>query len=200
MIAGLDISDRNKNIDWDLLMGEDVNFVYFRATEEINEVDMMVEQNIERAKQYNVPFGVYHWLDPELHVGQQADNFLNVVDDFKGMLPPMVCLRVEAESVENISKNTHAFMRLLKQRTSSTPILYTSKEAWKFMKADNSWACDFPLWIDQPGTNWPLQLWPWAGWTFWQHAFDMKFPGITGEVGINWFNGNHNEIFEMVIH
>jgi len=199
MITGLDLSEKNGQIDWDLLTQEEVDFIYFKASEGVNQVDSMVKKNLKASRQNNILTGAYHWLHPELHVGQQADLFVSTVKDFNGMLSPLVCVQVNPNKSEDIIKNIQTFFRLLEQRLQIKPLVYISEKSWKLIQTESSWGCDYPLWIDQPGKMWPKQLWPWAGWTFWQYSYQARMPGISNEIGLNWFNGSREELAELLI-
>jgi len=199
MITGLDLSEKNGQIDWDLLTQEEVDFIYFKASEGVNQVDSMVKKNLKASRQNNIMTGAYHWLRPELHVGQQVDLFVSTVKDFNGMLSPLVCVQVNPNKSEDIIKNIQTFFRLLEQRLQIKPLVYISEKSWKLIQTESSWGCDYPLWIDQPGKTWPKQLWPWAGWTFWQYSYQARMPGISNEIGLNWFNGSREELAELLI-
>ena len=109
MISGIDLSDKNGSADWTLFGNGDVNFVYIKATEAIDSVDTLYTANVEKARQYGIPAGAYHWLHPSLHVGQQAEIFLNTVGNFKGMLPPVVCLETHRTSLSDMEQNVRTF-------------------------------------------------------------------------------------------
>lgn len=194
MISGIDLSDKNGKVDWLLLKGGEVSFVYLKATEAIDSVDAYFQENMRQARNLGIPAGAYHWLHPGIHVGQQADLFVKTVKDFKGLLPPVVCLETYQAPLKEIEKNTHAFLTLIEKKSGMRPIIYTSDSYWKTNYPQADWGCDYRLWIDKPGTTWPPQLWPWAGWTIWQYAHQARLPGIPLNAGINWFNGTREEL------
>ena len=199
MISGIDLSESNGRIDRDLISNEDVNFLFLRATEGLYTVDSQFSENITIANEKGIPVGAYHWLLPELHVGQQADLFFSTIKDFQCSLPPVVSIKLQAMNNEDLSKNVQTFMRLLEQKLHVKPIIYTSEKSWQIIQDTANWGCDYPLWIDQPGKLWPKQVWPWAGWAFWQHSYQASMPGIQNEVGMNWFNGSKEDLRNLIV-
>lgn len=199
MISGIDISDRNGAIDWQLIANGDVHFVYVRATEGIATIDKFFGENVRAAAKHRIPAGPYHWLHPGLHVGQQAELFISAVKNFQGLLPPVVCLETHTAPAEELTKNVKTFLRLLEQRIQIKPVIYTSQKYWQTSFQEAIWGSDYLLWLDQPGKIWPKQMWPWAGWTFWQYSYQSRMPGIHNDVGLNWFNGSQSELLKMVV-
>ena len=175
MITGIDLSEKNGEVEWNDFGFGDVQFVFIKATEAIDSVDRDFERNLLRSKELGIITGAYHWLHPRLHVGQQAELFINTVKSFKGLLPPIVCLETHHANLDENDKNVKTYLP----------------------KAE--WGCDYLLWLDNPGTIWPQQLWPWAGWTFWQYSYQARLPGIPTNLGLNYFNGSKTELQQMVI-
>ncbi len=199
MITGIDLSDKNGRVDWDLLDNGEIHFAYLKASEATDIVDSAFEKNRKSAHERGILAGAYHWLHPGLHVGKQADLFVEVVKNFKGMLPPVVCLETHKASLEETEKNIRAFLALLEQKIGMKPMLYTSDNYWKSYLPEAVWGCDYPLWLDKPGTIWPPQLFPWAGWTLWQYSYKTDLPGVPVNAGLNWFNGSYEELEAMVV-
>ncbi|NPV40216.1 MAG: hypothetical protein HPY72_02585 [Anaerolineae bacterium] len=199
MISGIDLSDKNGAVDWSQFGNNDVNFVYIKASEAIDSIDSMYETNIQKAGEFGILAGAYHWLHPDLHVGRQAELFLNTVGNFKGMLPPVVCLETYHTNLPAMDKSVRTFIELLRDGLGVNPVIYTSETYWKTYLSDSDWGCEYPLWLDKPGNSWPKQIWPWAGWTFWQFSYQARLPGIATNLGLNWFNGSITELKKMVI-
>ena len=199
MITGIDLSEKNGEVEWSKFGFGDVQFVFIKATEAIDGIDRDFSRNIERVKKSGITAGVYHWLHPHLHVGQQAELFLNTVKSFKGLLPPVVCLETHRSNLSEMEKNVKTFLDTVEQSLGVKPIIYTSDKYWKTNLPEAEWGCDYLLWLDKPGTIWPQQLWPWAGWTFWQYSYQARLPGIPTNLGLNYFNGSISELQQMVI-
>lgn len=199
MISGIDLSDKNGAVDWSQFGNNDVNFVYIKTSEAIDSIDSMYETNIQKAGESGILAGAYHWLHPDLHVGRQAELFLNTVGNFKGMLPPVVCLETYHTNLTAMDKSVRTFIELLRDGLGVNPVIYTSETYWNTYLSNSDWGCEYPLWLDKPGNSWPKQIWPWAGWTFWQYSYQARLPGIATNLGLNWFNGSITELKKMVI-
>ncbi len=199
MINGIDISEQNGNIDLAELNARDIRFVYIKTSEAIDSPDRCFSENLRAARKSGVLAGAYHWLHPRLHVGQQAEFFINTVGDFSGLLPPAVCLETHRAPRREIDRSIKAFLNIIEEEIGTKPVIYTSTDYWKKYMDGIDWACDYSLWLDQPGSNWPPQVFPWAGWTFWQYAYKARIPGIPAFLGLNWFNGAYEELESMII-
>lgn len=199
MISGIDLSDKNGAVDWSQFGNNDVNFVYIKTSEAIDSIDSMYETNVQKAGESGILAGAYHWLHPDLHVGRQAELFLNTVGNFKGMLPPVVCLETYHTNLTAMDKSVRTFIELLRDGLGVNPVIYTSETYWNTYLSNSDWGCEYPLWLDKPGNSWPKQIWPWAGWTFWQYSYQARLPGIATNLGLNWFNGSITELKKMVI-
>jgi lysozyme len=199
MITGIDLSEKNGEVHWNDFGFGDVNFAFIKATEAIDSVDRNFKYNLSEALQRGITVGAYHWLHPRLHVGQQAALFINTVKNFNGLLPPVVCLETHRSSLDEMEKNVLTFLNQIEQALNIKPIIYTSDTYWKTYLPQANWGCDYSLWFDKPGSLWPSQFWPWAGWTFWQYSYQARLPGITNTLGLNYFNGSKSELMQMVI-
>ena len=170
MLTGIDISEKNGKANWEEFGFGDICFAFIKASEALDSADRSFQTNHEKAMEKGMIVGAYHWLHPRLHVGQQAEYFLDTVKSFSGMLPPVVCLETHRAPIDEMERNVKTFLDLLEENTGQKAIIYTSAEFWKKYLPEADWGCDYVLWLDKPGSNWPSQLWPWAGWTFWQSS------------------------------
>ena len=199
MISGADISENNGSVNWQSFANHDIHFIFIKATEGLDKVDTFFETNLKQARQCDLAAGVYHWFHPRLHAGQQADLFIRSVKSFSGLLPPVVCLGTYFTDMSEMEKNILTFLRLLEKRIKAIPMIYTSEAYWRTYLSGADWGCDYPLWLDKPGSIWPAQVWPWAGWTFWQYSYQANLPGIPANLGLNWFNGEIDDLQQMVM-
>jgi lysozyme len=201
MVAGIDLSEKNGKFNWSLIGkgSEDIHFAFIKATEALDIIDSRFNENIKSAQESGILVGAYHWLCPGLHVGQQFELFSSTVKDFRGMLPPVVCLVAYQTPLEEMEINIKSFLILIEKKVGVKPIIFTSDTFWGTYLPKSDWGCNYPLWIDKPGAFWPPQLWPWAGWTFWQNSYQARLPGINANLGINLFNGTIKDLKNMII-
>jgi len=198
MVHGFDLSDINGEVEWEKIPAHQLPFVYLKASDGINNLDKRFNVNRQKAKANGILTGAYHWLNPKLNCKQQAEFFVNVVGNFSGELPPAVCLELYRTSINDMEKNVRLFIDTLVNFINRKPIIYTSIEYWTANLPKAHWACQYPLWIDAPGRKLPSQLYPWASWTFWQYSYKDLIPGVNGYIGVNRFNGNMEELQNLV--
>lgn len=199
MITGIDLTEKNGRVDWGTLATSGIKFAYLKASEALEKVDSAYHENLERARDYGILTGAYHWLHSDLHVGQQVELFIHTVKNFKGMLRPAVCLDIHNTVSDDKEKNIRSFLTLLEKKSGIKAVIYTSGEYWKAYLPDAAWGAQYPLWIDNPGATWPPQVWPWAGWTFWQYAYQANHPGMPVSPGLSRYNGSIWELEAMLV-
>ena len=198
MIAGFDISTKNGNVGWDKVPTSMLKFVYIKSGEGLYNEDPHYAVNFQNAKKKGLLVGAYHWLNPKFDCKQQAEKFAKTVGSFNSMLPPVVCLELHRTKVTEMERNVHLFIDTLTGLSGRKVMIYTSLEYWKANLAEAEWADTSYLWIDHPGKIYPPQVYPWAGWTFWQSSYQSVIPGINGITGLNWFNGRMKDLLALI--
>lgn len=198
MIAGFDISTKNGNLVWDNIPQAMGKFVYIKSGEGLYNEDPFYKINYQDAHKRKYLVGAYHWLDPKFDCKKQAENFVKTVGSFKGMLPPVVCLDLYHTVQPELERNVRLFIDTLVDLTGRRTMIYTSPEYWETNFSEVEWATSSLLWIDYPGNLYPPQIYPWAGWTFWQSSYQALLPGVQNMVGFNWFNGTLKDLLALV--
>lgn len=198
MIAGFDISTKNGNLVWDNIPQAKLRFVYIKSGEGLNNEDSFFKINCQGAHKKGYLVGAYHWLNPKYDCKKQAENFVKTVGSFRGLLPPVVCLELYRTDRFELERNVRLFIDTIVDLTGKTMMIYTSPEYWKTNFTEFEWATSSLLWIDYPGNLFPPQVYPWAGWTFWQSSYQVLLPGAQNMVGLNWFNGTFKDLLALV--
>ena len=198
MISGFDFSEKNGLIAWEKIPNASQRFVYLKASQGLFMADKAFAANRKNARLNGWQVGAYHWLDPRLNCRMQAEKFAQTIGNASGELPPAVCLELYRAPAKEMDANVRSFIDTLVCLISRKVVIYTSPAYWKTNLQKSEWAGQCLLWIDQPGAFFPGQLYPWCGWSFWQSSFKTVIPGVAGQVGVNWFNGNENELQELV--
>ena len=129
---GIDISRHQGRIHWDELMEENpqLSFVYIKATEGSSIVDPYYKRNLKEAKKRGLLAGSYHFLTYRTSMERQVENFLANIDlDQQDLL---LLVDVEKDGTRNwtreiIQKNLAEFIRLIKERTGHSPMIYTNE-------------------------------------------------------------------------
>ena len=198
MVNGFDFSDKNSGMDWDKLSNFSQSFAYLKASEGLSITDKTFNVNRASAKEHGWLVGAYHWLDPKLNCQKQAEKFALTIGSTRGELPPAVCLDLYRSATSEMDRNVRLFVDTLIELMGRKVVIYTSSVYWQSYLPKSEWADRCLLWIDLPGSIFPPQIYPWAGWTFWQTSFKAIMPGINGIVGVNWFNGSVKELQQLV--
>jgi lysozyme len=84
---GLDVSNHQGAIDWERVAGDDIDFVYIKATEGGDFVDSRFEDNWRGAGAAGLDRGAYHFFTLCRTGADQARNFLDVVPHLEAELP-----------------------------------------------------------------------------------------------------------------
>lgn len=197
MISGIDVTEKNGLIEWEKLSVSSLRFGYLKASHGLFLVDEAFSTNRARARQNGWLVGAYHWLDPRLNCQLQADKFAKIIGNSNGELPPAVCLELYHAPLADMERNVRSFIETLSHLISRKVVIYTSPIYWKSYLSKAEWGSQCLLWIDQPGAYFPGQLYPWSGWSFWQTSFQSVLPGITGNIGLNRFNGSEYELLKL---
>ena len=129
---GLDISRHQGKIHWDELVEENpqLRFVYIKATEGSSIVDPFYKRNFKAAKERGLLVGSYHFLTYRTSMERQVDNFLANIDLSQQDLLLLVDIEKDGTRSwgrEIIQKNLAEFIRLIKERTGHSPMIYTNE-------------------------------------------------------------------------
>lgn len=192
-VRGVDVSEYQGDIDWEILAQQGIDFAFLKATEGTDYVDPYFAQNYENAKKTGLRIGAYHFFSFESSGAAQAENFCNTVTAFDGMLPPVADVEyygdfesLTAEQVTAIRREMTAFLTALEQHYGQKPILYCSEESYADLVQGHF--DEYDLWISNFKTKPDSDL----DWTFWQYSDTHTFPGYDGTeqcIDVNIFRG-----------
>lgn len=203
-IHGIDISKYNKIIDWNLINteipeAEHIKFVFIKATEGIDLIDINYKKNWFDVSQTDIRKGAYHFFVPSKDPVLQAQNFINTVKIKKGDLRPVLDFETwgnASYSQNTILKNVKIWLDIIESHYGVKPIIYTNKPILSKLK-------DFPLgqypiWISDfradnvdDIANDDLQ--------FWQYSDSGKLTGIDSPVDLNVFLGSTYKFEKLLI-
>jgi len=203
-IHGIDISRHNGIIDWQKINDERtennlIKFVFIKATEGGDLLDVNFETNWKKAKEHGFIRGAYHfyvsYTDPKL----QALNFIINARHEKGDFVPILDFenngRTEKERRE-LSKNVKIWLDTVEKYLEVKPIIYTNKPIFKeYIKGKLD---EYPIWVaDYYSEN--LNNFDCKNLILWQHSDKGKVPGIKKNVDFNVFLGTPHK-FQKFIH
>lgn len=89
-VRGADVSLYQGDIDWQTLSTQNIDFAFIKATEGSSFTDPCFEYNYDQARKCGISVGFYHFFSYDSKGITQAQNYIDTVVPFEGMLPPVV--------------------------------------------------------------------------------------------------------------
>ena len=200
-VRGLDISHYQGEINWNKLrnaqiQGAPVSFIFVKATQGTNIWDENFNQNFFNAKKNNIVRGAYHYFSPYTSGKAQAKYYCKMVQLEENDLPPVLDVEeMGNNSVKQLQREVLNWMNEVEKHYRVTPILYTGYK-FKTSYLNTPEFDKYPYWI----AHYYVDSLEYKGeWTFWQHTDVGKVDGIKGNVDINVFKGDYQDLMDMTI-
>lgn len=190
-IRGIDVSNHQGKIEWNLVPKKDISFVYIKATEGGNFKDKSFLLNWKEAKKEGFKVGAYHFFTLCKSGSEQAENFIQTVPKEIDSLPPVVDLEFvgnckERPNFENVQNEISIFLDRIDSFYNTKTVLYLTNEFIE--KYLGNQLFDHPVWIRNifihPNTFSSLE------WIIWQYKNTARVEGIHEPVDLNVLNGN----------
>ena len=192
---GLDVSEFQGNIDWRLVKNIEnqypLEFVFIRATAGNDREDGQFAANWLGAKENKMIRGAYHYYRPNENSLEQAQLFIKTVQLKKGDLPPVLDIEKlpNEQSLKNMKLGLSRWLRAIEAHYKVKPIIYTSEKYYDdFLKDEFGdylfWIANYNFYRDKIGTNW----------LFWQFTEKATVQGIKGNVDVNIYNGDLEQL------
>jgi lysozyme len=192
---GLDVSEFQGTIDWTLVETIEENhplqFVFVRATAGNDRVDGQFEENWLGAKSRKMIRGAYHYYRPNENSLEQAQLFIKTVHLHKGDLPPVLDIEKlpNGQSLDSLKIGLRRWLNAVEAHYKVKPIIYTGEKYYDdFLKNDFSdylfWIANYNFYREKIGEDW----------LFWQFTEKACVPGINGNVDVNIFNGDVEQL------
>jgi lysozyme len=198
---GFDVSEYQGNIDWEQTYHIDeafeLSFVFVRATAGSSKKDARFDKNWKGAKARQLICGAYHYYRPNENSLDQAQNFIQQVRLQKGDLPPVLDIEKlpKSQSIARLKIGLRRWLEVVEAHYKVKPIIYSGERYYTdFLRKEFS---DYPLWIANYNF-WRNTLE--SDWEFWQFTEKAQIAGIDGNVDLNIFKGDKNELFELGIY
>lgn len=191
-IKGIDVSKWQGDIDWQAVADSGIKFAIIKATEGTSYVDPYFAANWEGAKAAGLLVSAYHMLWPSLLAEKQAAHFLATLGDRKADLP--LVLDAERPAVGNIGAFVEEMALAVEAADGRKPFIYTAQNYWN---THVGWApgwADYPLWVADYDAASPAMPTGWDSYTIWQYSSTGRVAGISGNVDLNLFQGNLQEL------
>lgn len=202
-IKGIDVSHHQGIIDWNRVANQNVKFCFIKATEGVHFIDSNYVYNVSNAKRHNIPIGAYHYYRVNRDIKEQFNNFTKAVPKGSVNFPPVIDVEKKFNEIldegnhkETFINDLNTFKQMLHKYYGTAPIIYTDI---KFYNTYLKGKIDDRLWMSDPGTS-QLSYLDSSQWLFWQYSMRGKLDGINKEVDLNVFNGDIQQLNQLLIH
>ncbi len=192
---GFDVSEYQDQIEWTDVKTLDndyeLSFVFIRATVGKDRLDKRFEENWLGAKENHLIRGAYHYYRPNENSIEQAELFINTVRLEKGDLPPVLDIErlPENQSIERLKIGLKRWLTMVEVHYKMKPIIYTGERYYDdFLKDEFSdylfWIANYNFYREQMKEDW----------LFWQFTEKASVSEIKGNVDVNIFNGDVEQL------
>ena len=202
-VKGIDVSSYQGEINWKELSNEEISFAFIKATEGSSFVDKRFAYNFEESQKTDLAVGAYHFFSYDSPGMTQAQNFIDTVSPYEGMLPPVIDLEfygdkeVNPPSREYVDLELKAMLQALEVYYGQKPIIYATEKSYAlYLSGDYG---EYDIWIRNVITK--PEFSDRRSWTFWQYTNREKLSGYHGEekyIDMNVFCGSVQEFNEYI--
>lgn len=197
-IKGIDVSEYQGDIDWQVLSNQDIQFAFIKATEGSSYVDPNFLDNFTNALNTNLRVGAYHFFSFESSGKTQAENFIDTVPIVENSLPNVVDVELYGDfrknplDVQSVVKELTAMLQSLEDTYKSKPIIYTTKITYNLYIKDNF--PNYSIWLRDVHFSHNVKLTPNVD--FWQYSSTQILDGYNGDeqyIDMNVFCGSQDD-------
>ena len=192
---GIDVSEYQGLISWSYVDTIEnkypLHFVFIRATVGKDRPDRQFERNWLGAKENKMIRGAYHYYRPNENSIEQAELFIKTVKLEKGDLPPVLDIEKlpNNQSIANLRIGLRRWLETVEAHYGVRPIIYSGERYYNdFLKDDFSdylfWIANYNFYREQIEQDW----------LFWQFTEKASIPGIKGNVDVNIYNGDLQQL------
>ena len=192
MHKGIDVSEFQKEIDWQKVKNDGIKFAILRVgfgMDIKSQDDKYIERNIEECEKIGIPYGVYlfSYANTVDKAKSEAEHTLRLIKEHK--LAMGVWYDIEDNNTSgSVSKSTlsniiNTYCNAIKNSGYDVGI-YASL-SWLNNKIDSSIQDKYPIWVAQYYKECEYK----GNYLIWQYASDGKVDGISGKVDMNYYYG-----------
>lgn len=197
-VFGFDVSEYQGKIDWDVVQKNNIDFplkfVFVRATAGRNRVDSSYKTNWKQAGEKGFIRGAYHYYRPNENSLKQAENFIKTVKLKKGDLPPVLDIEKipRKQSMDSLKTGLKRWLDKVERHYGVRPIIYSGESFYtdflkKEFKGYDLWIANYSFFEEEIRKEW----------LFWQFTDKAELKGIEGNVDVNIYNGDIENINKL---
>ncbi|MCR4766822.1 MAG: glycoside hydrolase [Saccharofermentans sp.] len=192
-VRGVDVSHYQGDIDWQVL-SDGLDFAYIKATEGSSYVDDSFEYNYKQARAERLRTGAYHFFSFDSTGAAQAANFIENVEPYEDMLPPVIDLEYygkyfdSPKHAEEVLPELEDMINALEKHYGVRPVIYVTGSAYRRYIRDSDIGCE--IWRRN------VYLRPAGDWTFWQYSSVGQLEGFKGDekyIDLNVYCGTRED-------
>lgn len=197
-VRGVDVSTYQGEINWETLSAQGISFAFIKATEGSSLVDPHFSFNFAEAKKCKIAVGAYHFFSYDSPAETQAQNFINAVEPFDGMLPPVIDLEFYGGNEKNppsreyVDEQLGIMLGIFEDYYGLKPIIYATEKSYDlYLSGDYE---KYDIWIRD--VYFDPELSDGREWTFWQYTNRERLDGYSGRekyIDMNIFRGSIRE-------
>ena len=197
-IHGTDVSRHNKFIDWNKAKKAGIEFVFVKATEGKDNVDVKYRQYWQGAQRAGVARSAYHFYYFCASPEAQAANYIRNVPKSERSLPPVLDVEWNPESPtctirpprEKTVDVLGRWLKVIENHYGQKPIIYTTVDFYEHTFSGGALP-GYQYWL-RSVTAEPKFKYN-RDWVFWQYSGTGLVPGMEDIVDLNAFKGSRKE-------
>lgn len=199
-VRGVDVSAHQGRVDWPTLASQGIDFAFVKATEGSSFVDSRFAYNFAQAQRSGLRVGAYHFFSFESSGEAQAAHFIETVEPFPGMLPPVIDLEYYGGFFDDppapgpVRTELDALVERLTAHYGVSPILYVTEASYaRYIEGVEAYD-GLDIWIRSVYRSPQMHAW-----TFWQYSNRARLKGYDGDeryIDLNVFRGTEREFEE----
>lgn len=193
--AGIDVSERNGEIDWSKVKEAGIDFALVRVGYRGCQEGMLMEDSrcaeyLRGASEAGIETGAYFFSQAvtEEEALEEADFVLNMISEYSISMPVGICTeyavdeyhtRADSLSVQERTSCIHAFCRKISE-AGYVPVIYGS-EAWISGRLDMPMLDGYAVWLSEHDFNTTYT----EPFMIWQYSIQGELDGIGGSVNMD---------------
>jgi lysozyme len=159
-------------------------YAFARATAGLGRLDTMFPYYWPQMRRAGLIRGAYQYFNVNRNAAQQADLFVQVLNESGGMVPEDLPPVLDLESTgimppEVIQCRAKLWLARVERSTGRIPMIYTAQYMDQAVGTDFG---HYPLWVanyvSNPAVTCPRMMTGWAKWDIWQYSEGATVPGI----------------------
>lgn len=203
---GIDLSRWQPTVDYNKAAESGVIFAVARASVGNYYTDWMFEEHFDGFKGAGVITGAYTVERPDNSTTSKMNRLMSALNGRMPDLPLAMDLEVIRKDNDSppfppnqINDSAQAYAEALEEEFGRKPIIYTARwVTWYMIEngVEPCWLNNYDIWVASYRDDAPILPHCVDDWKFWQTSSTGKVPGIVGNVDMNWFVGNAQELAE----